>query len=83
MCVKHGFAEERIRKTAAKLMKNAGKATQGRMYSFFQVLPSKRKVHIYIYTYIMWMPQSYSCLPWQPCIHIYKQASYLHYLCVL
>jgi len=50
MCVEKGFGEERIRNGCKKLEKARGGATQGRLDSFFKVLPSptagqnKRKV---------------------------------------
>merc|ERR1712012_333498 len=39
MCQKNGFNEERIRSGAQKLLKARKKANQGRMDSFFKVLP--------------------------------------------
>ena len=40
MCGEKGFAEERIRNGIKKLDKARGGATQGRLDSFFKVLPS-------------------------------------------
>jgi len=40
MCGEKGFAEERIRNGCKKLVKARGGATQGRLDSFFKVLPS-------------------------------------------
>ena len=46
MCTENGFAEQRIRNGAAKLAKAAKASTQGRMDSYFKVMPgstTKRK----------------------------------------
>ena len=40
MCGEKGFAEERIRNGIRKLDKARGGATQGRLDSFFKLLPS-------------------------------------------
>ena len=40
MCGEKGFAEDRIRNGCKKLEKARGGATQGRLDSFFKVLPS-------------------------------------------
>jgi len=40
MCGEKGFGEDRIRNGCKKLMKGRGGATQGRLDSFFKVLPS-------------------------------------------
>lgn len=40
MCGEKGFQEDRIRKACLKLVKARGGATQGRLDSFFKVLPS-------------------------------------------
>jgi flap endonuclease-1 len=40
MCGEKGFQEDRIRKACQKLVKARGGATQGRLDSFFKVLPS-------------------------------------------
>jgi len=40
MCGEKGFAEDRIRNGAKKLMKGRQGSTQGRLDSFFKVLPT-------------------------------------------
>lgn len=40
MCGEKGFAEDRIRNGAKKLLKGRQGSTQGRLDSFFKVLPS-------------------------------------------
>lgn len=42
MCKKNGFSEERIRNGAKKILKAKQSSTQGRMDSFFKVLPSNK-----------------------------------------
>lgn len=42
MCGEKGFSEERIRNGVKKLMKARSSSTQGRLDSFFKVLPSPK-----------------------------------------
>jgi len=42
MCTKNGFSEERIRNGTKKILKAKQSATQGRMDSFFKVIPSNK-----------------------------------------
>ena len=43
MCGEKGFQEERIRNACKKLVKARGGATQGRLDSFFKVIPKVSK----------------------------------------